>query len=129
MTSEEMKSRTKQFALRIIRLVESLPSSRTGKVIGNQLLRSGTSVGANYRAACRAKSTADFINKLAIVEEEADESIYWIELLVGSDQIKQTLVENLLTETNEILSIIVSSIKTSKDKNNPKSEFPNPKSI
>ena len=86
MTSEEMQSRTKQFALRIIKLVESLPNTRTGKVIGNQLLRSGTSVGANYRAACRAKSTADFINKLAIVEEEADESIYWIEILVESNQ-------------------------------------------
>jgi four helix bundle protein len=129
MTSEEMKTRTKQFVLRIIKLVESLPDTRTGKVIGNQLLRSGTSVGANYRAACRAKSTADFINKLAIVEEEADESIYWIEILVESNQIKQNLVENLLTETDEILSIVVSSIKTSKEKRNPKSEFPNPKSL
>ncbi|MEK7724551.1 MAG: four helix bundle protein [Acidobacteriota bacterium] len=129
MTSEEMKARTKQFALRIIKLVESLPNTKTGNVIGNQLLRSGTSVGANYRAACRAKSTADFINKLAIVEEEADESIYWIEMLVESNQIKPNLVENLLNETNEILSIIVSAIKTSKEKRNPNSQIPNPKSI
>lgn len=129
MNSEEMKARTKQFALRIIKLVESLPSSKTANVIGNQLLRSGTSVGANYRAACRAKSIADFINKLAIVEEEADESMYWIELLVESEQIKKNLVENLHNETNEILSIIVSAIKTSKEKRNPQSQIPNPKSI
>lgn len=129
MTQEEMKSRTKDFALRIIRLVESLPNTKTGDVIGRQLLRSGTSVGANYRAACRAKSTADFINKLAIVEEEGDESMYWIELLVESNLVKLNLVENLLGEADEILSIIVSAIKTSKEKRNPKSEIPNPKSL
>lgn len=129
MNSEDMKSRTKQFSLRVIRLVESLPNTKTANVIGNQLLRSGTSVGANYRAACRAKSTADFINKLAIVEEESDESMYWMELLVESNQIKQNLIENLHNENNEILSIIVSAIKTSKEKRNPKSEFPNPKSL
>ncbi len=129
MTSDEMKSRTKQFALRIIKLVESLPNTKTANVIGNQLLRSGTSVGANYRAACRAKSTADFINKLAIVEEEADESMYWIELLIESNQINKNLVENLLSETNEILAIVVSAIKTSKEKRNPKSAIPNPKSL
>lgn len=129
MTSEEMKARTKQFALRVIKLVESLPNTKNSTVIGKQLLRSGTSVGANYRAVCRAKSTPDFINKLAIVEEEADESMYWIELLIESNQIKQKLVENLLNETNEILSIIVSAIKTSKEKRNPNSQIPNPKSI
>jgi four helix bundle protein len=129
MTQTEMKNRTKQFALRVIRLVESLPETRTANVIGNQLLRSGTSVGAYYRAACRAKSTADFINKLAIVEEETDESNYWIELLIESNQVKKSLVENLLNEADEILSIVVSAIKTSKEKRNPKSEFPNPKSL
>ena len=129
MTSEEMKARTKQFALRIMRLVESLPNTKSTQVIGKQLLRCGTSVGANYRAVCRAKSTADFINKLAIVEEEADESIYWIELLVESNQIKPNLVKNLLDETDQILSIIVSAIKTTKEKRYPKSELPNPKSI
>ena len=127
MTQTELKKRTKQLALRVIRLVESLPKTKTSNVIGNQLLRSGTSVGANYRAACRAKSTADFINKLAIVEEEADESMYWIELLVESNQIKLNLVESLLVEFDEILAIIVSAIKTSKARRNPKSAIPNPK--
>src|SRR5437764_9753892 len=108
MTQEEMKQRTRELALRVIRLVESLPSTKTSKVVGHQLLRSATSVGANYRAACRAKSTADFINKLAIVEEEADESIYWIELLVESDQVTLKLVEKLLDELNQIVSIVVS---------------------
>ena len=125
MTQEELKLRTKRFALRIIKLVESLQNSRTSEITGKQLLRSATSVGANYRAACRAKSTADFISKLSIVEEEADESIYWIEMLVESDQIKQNLVENLLDEANQILSIIVKAIKTSKEKRNPKSAIPN----
>lgn len=127
MTQTELKKRTKQLALRVIRLVESLPKTKTSNVIGNQLLRSGTSVGANYRAACRAKSTADFINKLAIVEEEADESMYWIELLVESNQTKLNLVESLLVEFDEILAIIVSAIRTSKARRNPKSAIPNPK--
>jgi four helix bundle protein len=127
MTQEQMKLRTKQFALRIIRLVENLPKSKTSNILGGQLLRSGTSVGANYRAACRAKSTADFIAKLAIVEEEADESIYWIELLVESNQVKENLVSNLLNESNQILAIVVSSIKTAKSRRNPKSAIPNPK--
>ena len=86
MNREEMKRRTKQFALRVIRLVESLPRGRTADVIGKQLLRSGTSVGANYRSACRAKSPADFISKMGIVEEEADESLYWMELLIVSNE-------------------------------------------
>jgi len=129
MTQEEMKARTKQFALRVIRLVESLPKTKTANVIGNQLLRSGTSVGANYRASCRAKSTADFIHKLSIVEEEADESIYWMELLIESNSVKENLLGSLLNEAEQILSIIVSSIKTSKEKRNPKSAIPNPKSI
>src|SRR5215213_8210706 len=120
MTQEEMKLRTKQFALRIIRLVESLPQTKTADVIGKQLLRSGTSVGANYRASCRAKSSADFISKLAIVEEEADESIYWMELLIEANIVKENLLDNLMNETNQILSIIVSSIKTLKEKRNPK---------
>ncbi len=129
MTQDEMKMRTKKFALRIIRLVESLPKNKISDVLGHQLLRSGTSVGANYRAVCRAKSTADFISKLSIVEEECDESMFWIELLVESNQIKENLVENLLDEANQILSIIVSAIITSKEKRNPKSEIPNPKSL
>lgn len=129
MTQAEMKKRTKELALRIIRLVESLPETRTSKVLGHQLLRSGTSVGANYRAACRAKSTADFIAKLAIVEEEGDESIYWLELLVESKQVRFELVEGLLDECNQVVSVVVAAIKTSKSKRNPRSAIPNPKSI
>jgi len=129
MTQEEMKARTKKFALRVVRLVESLPKSRTADVIGHQLLRSGTSVGANYRAACRAKSRADFISKLSIVEEETDESVYWMELLIEAEIIKEPLLKNLLDETDQILAIIVSSIKTSKVNRNPKSHTPNPKSL
>lgn len=91
MTQDEMKKRTGQFALRVIRLVESLPNNKVCNVLGHQLLRSATSVGANYRAACRARSTAEFIAKLGIVEEEGDESRYWIELLIESDQIKPSL--------------------------------------
>ena len=129
MTRDEMKARTKQFALRVIKLVQSLPPNLAAEVIGKQLLRSGTSVGANYRASCRAKSTADFINKLSIVEEEADESVYWRELLIESKIVKENLLKNLMDEGNQILSIVVSSIKSSKEKTNPKSEIPNPKSL
>jgi len=114
----DLKERTKNFCLRIIRLVETLPKSRTSYVIGNQLLRSGTSVGANYRAACRAKSLADFISKMAIVEEETDESIFWMELLIESGLIKEQSVGDLINEANEILAIIVSSIKTAKKRKN-----------
>ena len=135
MTHEEMKIRTKQFALRIIKLVQSLPPEFVAQTIGRQLLRSGTSVGANYRASCRAKSTADFIHKLTIVEEEADESLYWMEILIEGNLIKENLLKHLMDEGNQILLIIIASIKTSKEKRNrqsqenPKSEISNPKSI
>ena len=129
MTQNELKKRTKKFALRIIRLIENLPETRTSQVLGRQLLRSGTSVGANYRSACRAKSTPDFISKLGIVEEEADESIYWLELLVESNQIKRNPVENLMKEANEILAIIVASIRTARENRNPQSAIRNPKSL
>jgi four helix bundle protein len=130
MTAEEMKKRTRGFALRVLKLVESLPNTQTADVLGKQLLRCGTSAGANYRAACRAKSKPDFIAKLSIVEEEADEAIYWIELLIEANLIKPNLVENLLDEANQILSIVVSAIKTTKEliKQNPKSEVRSPKS-
>jgi four helix bundle protein len=127
MTQDEMKQRTKKFALRVIKLVESLPATRTSAVLGKQLLRSGTSVGANYRAACRAKSLPDFIAKLGIVEEEADESVYWIELLIDSNQIKLKLVESLLDEANQIVAIVVSALRTSKAKRNPNSAIRIPK--
>ncbi len=111
---EALKRRTKQFALRVIRLTESLPKGRTAEVIGRQLLRSGTSVGANYRAACRAKSTADFISKMGTVEEEADESLYWMELLVEAGTVKAEQLEALMKEADELLAITVASINTAK---------------
>ncbi|MGI8566883.1 MAG: four helix bundle protein [Pyrinomonadaceae bacterium] len=109
-----MKTRTRSFALRIIRLVDALPKTRTAEVVGRQLLRCGTSVGANYRASCRAKSPADFIAKMGIVEEEADETVYWIELLIESGQVDKERVNSLLDEANQILSIAVSSINTAR---------------
>ncbi len=114
MESNEIKKRTKSFALRIIRLVESLPKGKTSDVIGRQLLRSGTSVGANYRASCRARSRADFIAKMGIVEEETDESIYWMELLVQSGLVEKDRVCDLMDEANQITAIVVSSIKTAR---------------
>jgi len=127
MTQQEMKARTKRFALRIIKLVGTLSGASSSQVIAKQLLRFGTSVGANYRAACRAKSTADFIFKLTIVEEEADESIYWMELLVETDLVKRSSLADLIDEANQIVSIVVSSIKSLKRKRNPKSQIPIPK--
>ncbi len=114
MTTDEMKGRTKSFALRVIKLVEALPSGRTGDVIGRQLVKSGTSVGANYRAACRAKSQADFIAKMGIVEEEADESAFWMEIIVEAGLMKKELVEDLANEANQLVAITVSSINTAR---------------
>ena len=114
MNATDMQKRTKAFALRVIKLVEGLSRNRTTEVIGKQLLRCGTSVGANYRAACRAKSTADFIAKMGIVEEEADEVIYWLELLVETGLIGKNEVADLFDEANQLVSIIVSSIRTAR---------------
>ena len=111
---DNLRDRTKTFALRVIRLVESLPKSGTAKVIGHQLVRSSTSVGANYRAACRARSTADFIAKMGIVEEECDECVYWMELLVESDLVEEHLLQDLMNEANELVAIAVTSIKTTR---------------
>lgn len=114
MNPKDFKARTRAFALRIIRLAESLPNTPTANVIRNQMLRCGSSVGANYRAACRAKSKRDFAAKMGIVEEEADETVYWIELLIDAGIVKLARVAELLKEADEILSITVSSIKTAK---------------
>ena len=114
MTPEEMKQRTKAFGVRVIRLAESLRRRPGADTIARQLLRAGTSVGANYRAACRARSTADFIAKLKIVEEEADESMYWLEIMTESGLIEQRHVSALHREAEEILSIVVASITTSR---------------
>ena len=123
MNEQEFKQRTKKLALRIIKLVENLPNTSVSRVIGKQILRSGTSVGANYRAACRAKSTADMLHKLAIVEEEADETLYWLELLAEAKIFPTSKLQNLIDETNQIVSMIVASMKTIRQKQkNPKSK-------
>jgi len=113
---QAFKQRTKKLALRVIELVEALPKTKTAEVIGRQLLRCATSVGANYRAACRGKSTADVLAKLAIVEEEADETLYWLELLVESGTVEENRIAELIKETNEITAMIVASIKTLRGK-------------
>jgi four helix bundle protein len=112
MNEEIFKERTKNLGLRVIELVEGLPKNLTADVISRQLLRSATSIGANYRAACRGKSTADVMAKLAIVEEEADEAIYWLELLIESGVVAAAQVTELIKEANEILAMTVASIKT-----------------
>lgn len=117
MTKQAMKKRTKQFALQVIRLTESLPNERTANVIGHQLLRSDTSVGANYRAAYRARSKAEFVAKLGIVEEETDESLFWMELLVESNIVSEEKLQSLMQEADEIVAIIVSTIKSTRKNN------------
>ena len=107
-------NRTKTYALRVIKAVQALPRDDVSTTLGRQLLRAGTSVGANYRAACRAKSTADFVNKLKIVEEECDESIYWMELLIEAGLLPVRRLDALLHEGDELLSIFVAAIKTTR---------------
>jgi len=114
MTREEMKKRTKAYANRIVKLCSALPANWVARTLGKQLLRCGTSVGANYRAVCRAKSNSDFINKLRIVEEECDESLFWMGLLVDNDFVKPSRLENVMKEADEVLAIIVSSAKTAR---------------
>ncbi|HKS30372.1 MAG TPA: four helix bundle protein [Pyrinomonadaceae bacterium] len=130
MDEQEFKARTKKLALRVIRLVEALPQGKAADVIGRQLLHAATSVGANYRAACRGKSSADVINKLSIVEEEGDECLYWMELLIEAGLIPEARLAELMSETNEIIAMVVASIKTLRAKNlplsgNPKSKIQN----
>jgi four helix bundle protein len=109
MDKEELKSRTKKFALRIIKLFRALPKNDESRIIGKQLLRCGTSVGANYRAVCRARSMSDFVAKLGIVIEEADESCFWLEIIIEAGVMKLNLVNDLLREANEITAIMVAS--------------------
>jgi four helix bundle protein len=115
MDYENLKRRTKKFALEVIQLVESLPKDQTCRVLGTQLLRAGTSVGANYRAVCRAKSTADFISKFGTVEEEADESGFWLELLVEARKLDPKAAAPLIGEAGELTAIAVSSINTARN--------------
>jgi four helix bundle protein len=112
MDEKTFKDRTKKLALRVIRIIGVLPRSRTADVIGKQLLRSACSIGANYRAACRGRSKADVIAKLSLVEEEADESLYWMELLVDGEVMPEEKMKDLMAETKEILAMTVASIKT-----------------
>lgn len=125
MTPELMKQRTKEMALRVIRLCNSLPKGDLSDVVRRQLLRCATSVGANYRAACRAKSVADFSCKISIVEEETDETAYWIELLVEAGLVKQSRVSELLKELNELTAIASASRKTSRVHSNRQSSISN----
>ena len=114
MDKEQIKQKTKEFALRVIRCVESLPQDTVSRHISGQLQRSGTSVAVNYRASCRAKSTADFISKMGTVEEEADKSLFWMELLIDSGKVKKPKLDGLMTKANEILAIFVASINTAR---------------
>ena len=114
MKNDNLRARTKQFALSVIYFCEQLPNDETTRVLRRQLLRSGTSVGANYRAACRAKSKLDFIGKLGIVAEEADETAFWKELLQDSSKSDAARANPLLKEANELVAIAVSSINTAR---------------
>ena len=112
MDSNELKERTKQFALRIIRLVDALPKSTAGRAIGNQIVRSGTSVGANYRAACRGRSKAEFAAKLGTVAEEADETCFWLELIMDGELLPREQVKPLHKEADELTAIFTSGVRT-----------------
>jgi len=112
MNAEELKQRTNEFALRIIRLVASLPKNIEGRAIASQLVRWGTSVAANYRSACRARSKVEFVAKLGIVIEEADETQLWLELIIDAGLLSATRVQPLLEEANELVAIFVTSRKS-----------------
>jgi four helix bundle protein len=114
MTALELQERTKAFVLRVIRLVDSLPSKRSANAIANQLVRSATSVGANYRAVCRARSTPEFLAKLSIVVEEADETSSWLELIAAAELVKPDRITDLLKESNELLAMFARSRRTAK---------------
>jgi four helix bundle protein len=132
MTPEELKQRTKAFGLRVIRLVAALPKDRASDVLGRQLLKAGTSVGANYRAACRSRSDADFLARMGVVEEEVDESVYWIEMLAEAGLVPEKRLTNLRQEGEQIRAIVVASIRTVKARvrraRPRQSEIRNPKS-
>ena len=114
MSEPDLKKRTKAFALRVLKLVDALPKTTSGRALGAQLVRSGTSVAANYRAARRAKSTAHFLSKLGDVEEEADETLFWLELLEESELVPVAKLTAIKQEANELIAITVASIKTAR---------------
>lgn len=112
--AEQLKKRAKQFALRVIQMFRAIPNSEEGRIIGRQVLRSATSVGANYRAVCRARSRREFISKMNVVVEEADETLYWFELLVEGGVMGATELGPLIQEGTELLSIFAASLRTAK---------------
>ncbi|MEW6366612.1 MAG: four helix bundle protein [Acidobacteriota bacterium] len=114
MSVEELKGRTKRFALEVLMFAKSLPRGPISDVLGRQMMRSGTSVGANYRAACRAKSNADFVSKMGTVEEELDETMYWMEMLVEAGIVRAEKTTSLMKEANQLLAITVASIRTAR---------------
>lgn len=114
MTKEELKKRTKLFAIRIIALVDELPNSKAGHTIGNQMIRSGTSVAANYRSACRARSEADFISKITVIEEECDETLFWLELSEEATLLRNEKIQDLKTEASELTAIFTAAGKTAR---------------
>ena len=127
MDKDELRRRTKEFALRTMKLVDALPRSRSANAVANQLVRSGTSVASNYRAACRARSKAEFIAKIGIVEEEADESAFWLELVVEHRLMQEALVRPLLKEADELTAIMAAS-RISASRNLKQSAIANRKS-
>lgn len=114
MSPEELKKRTRNFGVRVIKMIDHLPKTRAANIIANQVVRSATSIGANYREACRARSNKEFISKIGISEGEADETLYWLEIIIESKMIKEELLEDLIKEANELLAIFVASSKTAK---------------
>ncbi|HLJ29520.1 MAG TPA: four helix bundle protein [Candidatus Angelobacter sp.] len=112
--NEELRERTKQFAIRVIRLFRALPNVTDAQIMGKQLLRCGTSVGANYRAVCRARSKAEFIARLGVVAEEADESVFWLELIDETRVLKPKVLEEILREARELAAIFSASLKTAR---------------
>ncbi len=132
MDERAFKQRTKQLGISVVRLLEQLPNNRTTDILGRQLLRSATSVGANYRAACRGRSKADVIAKLGIVEEEADETLYWLEILVETEHLSARHAQPLIDEAEEIIAMVVASIRTMRDRDPfaavTQSKIQNPKS-
>jgi four helix bundle protein len=127
MNEQELKHRTKDFGLRVLKVIDALPETRSGRVLAAQLSRSGTSVGANYRAACRSRSTAEMVSKLAVVEEEADESGHWLEMIIDHGLMPAETLEPLRAEADELTAIMVASRRTLQARN-PKSRIENRKS-
>ena len=128
MSELDLKNRTKAFALRVLKLADAVPKTTAGRALASQIVRSGTSVAANYRAACRTRSTSDFIAKMGIVEEEADETLFWLELLEESDLVSVAKLSAIKKEADEIVAITVTSIKTARRNRAPNSAFGTPTS-